>query len=210
MFKLRNGFLICIILFLLIALLPSFGVRTVFAYSPPFTVVITPPNADAKAEYDISGGISAYDNVDVLKMYFTKSTNFESSEIFPSAIKVNEKHPLKVSFSELVDANEITIVLGRKIQSGEEIHIFFSKDAGVKNPILPAQCYVLSAKLLRNGVLLGSISSKKYTITHSKVSIPKVTVNEPVQGVNAEYEISFTTGVNGFLLQRNPDYLLES
>ena len=190
------------------ALMLSFSVKSTFAfinYSPSFTVVVTPPNAGARAEYDISGGISEHGDVDVIKVSFKKSTNFESSEIPKNAVKVNEKYPSDVSLSELDTSKEITIVLGEKIQSGEGIHIVFSESAGIENPTIPARCYVIGVKLFHNGILLDTIPSWKYTITHSRVSVPKVTVREPVQGVNAEYEISFTTGVSGFLYKDADD-----
>ena len=198
---------IFIAIFIVFTLL--YGVSSSFAFTNFhwFTVEVSPPNAGKEAAYHMYGGISDYNGIDSMIMYLQWTYHLYDRPS-PKTVTVNGMEALSVSMEEVPEAGttrtnlKIIILLKQTINKNDSIDIKISRDAGIINPYEPRPCYQISTYLLKNGVQLGYIGSDQYTITQSAVSIPEVIVEPAIKGMNAEYSISFTTGVNGYLQER--------
>ncbi|MCD6426706.1 MAG: copper amine oxidase N-terminal domain-containing protein [Caldisericaceae bacterium] len=197
---------VLIITIFLLAFSPLLGVKRAYGFNNShwFHVDVSPPNAGVRAAYHIYGGISDYNGIDALTIYL-QWTGHKFNHPAPSAIVVNSVPAASVYMSDVPDRStsrnnlKIGVVLNKKINKGETIDIKIGKEAGVINPSEPRPCYQVSVYLIRNGVEIGYIGSEQYEITQSIVSTPKITVEPAIKGMNAEYTISFVTGVNGNL-----------
>ncbi len=201
---------IFIAIFIVFTLL--YGVSSSFAFTNFhwFTVEVSPLNAGNQAAYHMYGGVSDYNGVDSMIMYLQWTYHLHDRPS-PKTVTVNGVEVLSVSMEEVPEAAttrtnlKIIILLKQTINKNESIDIKISRDAGIINPYEPRPCYQISTYLLRNGIQLGYIGSEQYTITQSAVSTPEVTVEPAIKGMNAEYIISFSTGVNGSLQERTDD-----
>jgi hypothetical protein len=204
----KSSRIILIILVLLALIFPVFHINssasaTINPYL--FMVDVTPDNAGKVAEYHIYGVTCEYNNIDTITLSFRQDTGFISPKALSNTVTVNGEHPLSASFKYLSDGEmQSTLILSQKINKGDTIDIDFSQSAGIKNPSVPAICYTVRVVLISRGIELDNLLSNKYRITQSAVSTPTVTVDPPVKGTNAEYSISFATGVRG-LLRANTD-----
>ena len=191
---------------LLLAFASFYGVNNAYAFNNShwFHVTVSPPNAGVRAGYEISGGGSDYNGIDAMELYL-QWTGHMFNHPSPFSVTVNGVAVASVLMQNVPDRNtsrnnlKITLALKKKINENSSIDIKIDKSAGIVNPSEPRPCYQVSVYLIRNGVQLGYIGSEQYEITQSTVSTPKVTVEPAIKGMNAEYSISFITGVNGNL-----------
>ena len=196
---------IFIVFFMIVT--PLYGVNSSFAAFNNlswFHVEVSPPNAGEQAAYHIYGGVSNYSGVDSLEIYL-QWTHHQFDHPSPKTVTVNGVEAGSVSMKEVPEKDnhktdlKITIMLKKVINANDSIDIKISKSAGIINPDEPRPCYQVSVYLLRNGVQLGYMGSDQYAITQSIVSISDVKIEPAVKGMDAEYRISFITGVNGVL-----------
>jgi len=150
----KKGLLFCLIIALLIV--PIYGNAegiSAVTNSSWFKVEVAPPNAGARAEYHIYGGISDYDGIDRLNLYLDW-THYIYDRPDSSMVTVNGVEVNSVSMEEFVEERElkISIALGQDINKGDSIDIKINKGAGIINPDEPRPCYQISVYLLRNGV----------------------------------------------------------
>jgi len=201
---------IFIAIFIVLTLLYGVSSSLAFTNSHWFTVKVSPPNAGQEAAYHMYGGVSDYDGIDSMIMYL-EWTDHLYDRPSPKTVTVNGVEVLSVSMEGVPDKTtnrtnlKIIILLKQTISKNDSIDIKISRDAGIINPSEPRPCYQISTYLLRNGVQIGTIGSDQYTITQSVISTPEVAVEPAIKGMNAEYTISFTTGVNGSLQERADD-----
>ena len=197
-------FLIIFITLMLVISAIYTPVARAFTNSHWFTVDVTPPNAGVNAAYHIYNGVSDYDDITALEIYL-QWTSFTFASPDPKTVTVNGAPALSVTMQAVPDPEtsrknlKITIVLSKRINSGDTIDIKISKAAGIINPVDPRPCYTVTVYLFSGTVQKGYIGSDQYAITQSIVSHVKAKVNPPVKGMKAEYDISFFTGVNGNL-----------
>jgi hypothetical protein len=200
----RKIFLILTVFLLAFAVFGSANSTYAFNNSHWFHVDVLPSNAGVQAGYHIYGGVSDYDGIDSMVLYL-QWTGHKYEHPSPSAITVNGSTVASVFMESVPDRNtsrnnlKITLALKSKINKGDSIDIKIDKSAGIINPSEPRPCYQVSVYLIRNSVQKGYIGSEQYAITQSAVSTPIVKVDPAIKGMNAEYSISFVTGVNGNL-----------
>ena len=197
-------FLITFIALMLVISAIYMPVAGAFTNSHWFTVDVTPSNAGVNAAYHIYNGVSDYDNITALEIYL-QWTSFTFAHPDPKTITVNGAPALSVTMQAVPDRAtsrenlKITVVLSKRINSGDMIDIKISKAAGIINPVDPRPCYTVAVYLLSGTVQKGYIGSDQYAITQSAVTHVKAKVVPAIKGMKAEYDISFFTGVNGNL-----------
>ena len=166
-----------------------------------FKIEVTPDNAGKDAQYRIYGSICEYNNVNILKFYFRDDTNFHFQWVSSGTVLVNGMSAIGASFKKLSDgAVEASVHLSKYLNKGDSLEILFKKEAGLINPKIPATCYFVRIVFVDNrGAELGTAFSERYRIGLSAVSNTSVIIEPQVKGVNAEYSVTFITGVKGSL-----------
>jgi hypothetical protein len=175
-----------------------------FTNSHWFEVEVTPSNAGVNAAYHIYNGVSDFDGINILEIYL-QWTSFTFVHPDPKTVTVNGMPAISVTMQAVPDRStsrenlKITVVLSKRINSGDTIDIKISKSAGIINPVDPRPCYSVAVYLLSGNVQKGYIGSDQYAITQSAVTNVNVKINPAIKGMEAEYDVSFFTGVNGNL-----------
>lgn len=187
----------------LLVLLNSFPLKVAaINVAPLFTVEVTPYNAGSRAQYRIFGSYSQYNYINQIKVYFRDDTRFLSSGAPYGSVVVNGNPAKGTQFRKITSDNsvEATIYLSQYINNGDNIEIVFKKEAGIINPYIPATCYKVRVVLINNrGVEVQTILSNSYRITTSAIQGLSVKVEPAIRGMNAQYTVSFVTGVRGSL-----------
>lgn len=161
------------------------------------TVTVTPDIAWSDAKYTIGFSTSSVGalvgGVDTITVVFPKGTDIPS-RISTSYIKVNN-YAVNVG-SVTRSGNSITFTVPSKlnISASRSVTVVIEQAAGIKNP--GPGTYTLSTYTSADP---GAVDSRKYTIEGGTVSDITVSVQPPVIGGEAEYEISFKTSGGGSL-----------
>ena len=202
----KKSLLFCLIMVLFITPIYGNAERTFASTSSHwFKIELTPSSAGERAEYHIYGGIVDYDGIDSLEIFFKWDTDYLFENPTVNSVTINGVLAKNIGFRTL-DTNDIKMIIGlrNKVNKGTALDIKINRDAGLVNATMPRPCYQVRVYLLRNGVEVDSIGSEQYRITQSIVSQPNVIVEPAIKGMQAEYRVSFVTGING-ILHKNED-----
>lgn len=161
------------------------------------TVTVDPDLAWADGKYTIGFSTSSVGalvgGVDTISVVFPKGTTIPS-QISSSYIKVNNYVVNIGSVTRSGNSITFTVPSRLNISASRSVTVVIEPAAGIKNP--GPGTYTLSAYTSADP---NAVDSRKYSIAGGTVSDIAVSVQPPVIGAPAKYEISFKTSAGGSL-----------
>lgn len=176
----------------------------------PCSVHPSPAAAGVPAAYTVEVGPSPYDRIDQVRLTLPFDTSFSVSNVTPATVSVNGVPCKGGLITKKADNRiQVDIMLQQRLVKGQPISVVVSREAGIINPVSPRSCYRMMFSFVRDGTEITWIESDQYAITPSALGSLSLSIDPPVVGAAASYEIQFITGSNG-RLKAGQDYVMVS